>query len=63
MACDKVSLDIVWLKDESRADGPRAPEVIAQQIVEDQVAALGQFRLIAADLNGGTADAALEQDR
>lgn len=49
---DKASLDIFWLKDESLADSDNlpAPEVIAQEIVEDLEAALEQFRLIAADL-------------
>jgi hypothetical protein len=37
--------------------------VIAQEIVDDLEAALEQFRLIAADLNGGIADADLDQDR
>ena len=55
---DKASLDLFWLKDESLADGDNlpAPEVIAQQIVEDLEAALEQFRLIAGDLNGADAD-------
>ncbi|PKO71605.1 MAG: DNA methyltransferase [Betaproteobacteria bacterium HGW-Betaproteobacteria-14] len=53
IARDKASLDIFWLKDESLADSDNlpAPEVIAQEIVEDLEAALEQFRLIAADLN------------
>ena len=65
VARDKVSLDIFWLKDESLADGDslQAPEVIAQQIVEDLEAALEQFRLIAADLNGSTADVVSGHDR
>jgi type I restriction enzyme M protein len=65
VARDKVSLDIFWLKDESLADGDslQAPEVIAQQIVEDLEAALEQFRLIAADLNCSTAHAGPELDR
>lgn len=62
VARDKASLDIFWLKDDSLADSDNLPppEVIAQEIVEDLEAALEQFRLIAADLNGGTADAVLE---
>jgi type I restriction enzyme M protein len=54
VARDKASLDIFWLKDESLADSDNLPppEVIAQEIVEDLEAALEQFRLIAADLNG-----------
>ncbi len=52
VARDKASLDIFWLKDESLADSDSlpAPEVIAQEIVDDLEAALEQFRLIAADL-------------
>ena len=53
IARDKASLDIFWLKDESLADSDNlpAPEVIAQEIVDDLEAALEQFRLIAADLS------------
>jgi type I restriction enzyme M protein len=52
VARDKASLDIFWLKDESLADSDNlpAPEVIAQEIVEDLQAALEQFKLIAGDL-------------
>ena len=52
MKRDKANLDIFWLKDESLedADNLPAPEVIAQEIVDDLEAALGQFRLIAGDL-------------
>lgn len=59
VARDKASLDIFWLRDESLADSDNLPppEVIAQEIVEDLEAALVQFRLIAADLNGGSDDA------
>jgi type I restriction enzyme M protein len=48
----KASLDIFWLKDEALADSADlpAPEVIAQEIVDDLEAALEQFRLIAGDL-------------
>ena len=54
VARDKASLDIFWVKDESLADSDNLPppEVIAQEIVDDLEAALEQFRLIAADLNG-----------
>ena len=57
VARDKASLDIFWLKDESLADSDNlpAPEVIAQEIVEDLEAALEQFRLIAGDLTNGRA--------
>ena len=52
VARDKASLDIFWLKDDSLADSDNlpAPEVIAQEIVDDLEAALEQFRLIAAEL-------------
>jgi len=59
VARDKASLDIFWLKDESLADNDNlpAPEVIAQEIVEDLQAALEQFRLIAGDLGADVAEA------
>jgi type I restriction enzyme M protein len=58
----KASLDIFWLKDESLADSDNLPppEVIAQEIVDGLGAALEQFRLIAGDLNGATADSGPE---
>jgi type I restriction enzyme M protein len=65
VARDKASLDIFWLKDESLADSDNlpAPDVIAQEIVDDLEAALEQFRLVADDLRNGTealsADASL----
>ncbi|MBI5792990.1 MAG: SAM-dependent DNA methyltransferase [Rhodocyclales bacterium] len=51
-ARDKASLDIFWLKDEALADSDNlpAPEVIAQEIVDDLEAALVQFREVLADL-------------
>ena len=51
-ARDKASLDIFWLKDEALADSDNlpAPEVIAQEIVDDLEAALEQFREVLADL-------------
>jgi type I restriction enzyme M protein len=57
VARDKASLDIFWLKDESLADSDNlpAPEVIAQEIVDDLEAALEQFRLIAGDIEGRAA--------
>ena len=63
VARDKASLDIFWLKDESLADSDNLPppEVIAQEIVDDLEAALEQFRLIAADLNGGETNGASEK--
>jgi type I restriction enzyme M protein len=56
VARDKASLDIFWLKDDSLADSDNlpAPEVIAQEIVEDLQAALEQFKLIAGDLGADT---------
>jgi type I restriction enzyme M protein len=55
VARDKASLDIFWLRDDSLADSNNlpAPEVIAQEIVEDLEAALEQFRLISGDLGNG----------
>lgn len=52
VARDKASLDIFWLKDESLSDSDNlpAPEVIAQEIVDDLEAALEQFREILADV-------------
>lgn len=54
-ARDKASLDIFWLRDEALADSDNlpAPEIIAQEIVDDLEVALEQFRLIAGDLSGG----------
>ena len=45
---DKASLDITWLRDESLEDMDNlpAPEVIAQEIVEDLEAALAEFAAI-----------------
>jgi type I restriction enzyme M protein len=52
VARDKASLDIFWLKDESLEDSENlpAPEVIAQEMIEDLEAALEQLKLIAEDL-------------
>src|SRR5207244_13224343 len=49
---DKVSLDIIWLRDESLEDVDNLPppEVIAQEIVEDLQAALAEFAQIAESL-------------
>jgi type I restriction enzyme M protein len=49
---DKVNLDIFWLKDESLEESANlpAPEIIAQEIVDDLQAALEQFAAIAEDL-------------
>lgn len=52
MKRDKVSLDITWLRDESleNSDNLPAPEIIAQEIVEDLEAALAEFAQIASAL-------------
>jgi len=49
---DKVNLDIFWLKDEALEESANlpAPEIIAQEIVDDLEAALEQFATIAEDL-------------
>jgi type I restriction enzyme M protein len=49
---DKVSLDLIWLRDESLEDSANLPppEVIAQEIVEDLEAALSEFAQIAESL-------------
>ncbi|MGI8885892.1 MAG: N-6 DNA methylase [Gaiellaceae bacterium] len=49
---DKVSLDLVWLRDESLEDLDNLPppEVIAQEIVEDLEAALAEFAAVAESL-------------
>ena len=49
---DRARLDTFWLKDEGLSDWGNlpAPEVMAQEIVDDLEAALEQFRLIAGDL-------------
>ena len=49
---DKVNLDIFWLKDEAMEESANlpAPEIIAQDIVDDLEAALEQFATIADDL-------------
>jgi type I restriction enzyme M protein len=54
VAHHKASLDIFWLKDESPEDSDNlpAPEVIAQEMIEDLEGALEQLRAIAAELNG-----------
>ena len=56
VARDKASLDIFWLKDEALADSDNlpAPDVIAQEIVDDLEAALEQFREVLADLQPDT---------
>jgi type I restriction enzyme M protein len=52
LARDKVSLDLVWLRDESLEDMDNLPppDVIAQEIVEDLEAALAEFAEVARSL-------------
>lgn len=57
---DKANLDIFWLKDESLEDAENlpAPEVLAQEIVDDLEAALEEMKAViedleAPDLTGG----------
>ena len=52
LARDKVSLDLLWIKDESLEDSANLPEpdVLAAEIAEDLEAAAEQFNLIARDL-------------
>jgi type I restriction enzyme M protein len=49
---DKVSLDLIWLRDESLEDSANLPppDVIAREIVEDLEAALSEFAQIAESL-------------
>ena len=49
---DKVSLDIFWLRDESLEDSENlpAPEILAQEIVENLGVALEQFESIVEEL-------------
>jgi type I restriction enzyme M protein len=56
MQRDKVSLDLIWLRDESLEDSDNlpAPDVLAQEIVEDLEAALSEFAQIAASLGPGS---------
>ena len=56
VARDKASLDIFWLKDEALADSDNlpAPDLIAQEIVDDLEDALEQFRAVLADLRPDT---------
>jgi type I restriction enzyme M protein len=50
---DKVSLDLIWLRDESLEDSANLapPDVIAREIVEDLEAALSKFAQIAESLS------------
>jgi type I restriction enzyme M protein len=53
---DKVSLDLIWLRDDSLEDMDNLPppEVIAQEIVEDLEAALAEFTVVAETLARGS---------
>ncbi len=55
LARDKANLDLFWLKDEALDDAANlpAPEIIAQEIVDDLEAALEQFRAVLVDVDGG----------
>ena len=57
MQCDKASLDIFWLKDESLEDSANLPDpnVIAQDIAENLEAALEQFRNVREGLGNRSA--------
>ncbi|MCB2377228.1 type I restriction-modification system subunit M [Hymenobacter sp. BT635] len=52
LARDKVNLDIFWLKDETLEDSASlpAPDILAQEILENLQAALAQFSSIAEEL-------------
>lgn len=62
---DKVSFDVIWLRDESLEDTdnlPR-PEIIAQEIIEDLEAALAEFTTVARSLTtGGDTQAGQDPD-
>jgi type I restriction enzyme M protein len=53
--CDKASLDIFWLKDESLEDSANLPDtdVIAQDIMENLEEVLEQFRSVKEGLGNG----------
>ena len=59
---DKTNLDVSWLRDASLEDldDLPAPEVIAQEIVEDLTAALAEFEAIAASLRERSARAQVD---
>ena len=56
LARDKLSLDLIWLRDASLEDMDDLPppDVIAREIVEDLEAALAEFSAIAASLGEGS---------
>ena len=53
IARDKVSLDLVWLKDDSLQDAADlpAPSILAREIIEELEAVLGEFYAIETSLN------------
>ena len=55
---DKLSLDLFWIKDKSLTDTDSlpAPDILAQEIVDDLESALEQFSKIAARLNAKAGD-------
>ena len=57
---DKVSLDLIWLRDESLEDSENLPppDVLAQEIAEDLEAALSEFAQIAESLRSDASGAA-----
>jgi type I restriction enzyme M protein len=65
MERDKVSMDILWLRDDSfeDADNLPSPDILAAEIVEDLQAALGEFAEIARTLSPGNSFAATEAMR
>ena len=52
MKRDKINLDIFWIKDKALEESENlpAPEIIAEEIIEDLENALEQFRLIESDI-------------
>ena len=56
LKCDKLSLDLFWIKDKSLTDTDSlpSPDVLATEIADDLEAALEQFTKIAARLGRGS---------
>jgi type I restriction enzyme M protein len=57
---DKVSLDLIWLRDESLEDSENLPppDVLAEEIAEDLEAALAEFSAIATSLRAAAEETA-----
>jgi type I restriction enzyme M protein len=57
---DKVSLDLIWLRDESLEDSESLPppDVLAEEIAEDLEAALAEFSAIATSLRAAAEETA-----